>query len=98
MTTEERFHLHEQMLASIERNLGALVEAQQRTERQVGTLAQATDRILGMLQEVIRHQQWADQRVDRSEERMDRLTESQQRLADTLQRFLDSQMGRNGGN
>ena len=105
MTFEEFLGFHQQWSVSIEQNIGALVEAQQRTEQRVdalaqrvdalgqvtGTLIQVSERTLAMFQDMIRHQEQTDQRIDR-------LAENQQRLEDTLQRFLDSQIGGDGRN
>ena len=57
MTLEERVNFHEQMLFSIERNLGALVEAQQRT-------AEAQQRTELRVQELAEAQQRTDREMN----------------------------------
>jgi ABC-type transporter Mla subunit MlaD len=96
VTTEERFHVHEQMIASIERNLGALVEAQQQTEQRVNELTRVVASVieiqrdtLGMIQNVVNRVEQLTQQGAATDRRLDR-------LAETVQRFLDSQTGRNG--
>lgn len=82
MTPEEGLNFHEQFLASLERNVAALVEAQQRTDQNVSRLEQSVAR-LEHQRELAEHQFDTDAKLDR--------------LAETLQKFLDSQLRRNGG-
>lgn len=92
------------MIVSIERNLSALVEAQQKSEQEIAglqgaiiSLAQVVDRGLGLVQELAARQLQADDRQVQADERQRRLDERMDRLAESLQRFLDSQSRRNGG-
>ena len=59
-----RSDFHEQMLLSIERNLGALVEAQQRTELRVRELAEAQQRTELRVQELAEAQQRTDREMN----------------------------------
>ena len=111
MTTEQHLQLHDQMIASIERNLSALVEAQQKSEKEIETsrqvvirLGQVADRTLIMVQELATRQLQADERgiqaderQRQADERQRRLDERMDKLAESLQRYLDSESRRNGG-
>ena len=111
MTTEEYVQLHYQTSASIERNLSALVEAQQKSEQEIAVLrqvviglGQVADRTLVMVQELTARQLQAEDRQLQAEERQRQADERERRvdermdkLAESLQRYLDSQSRRNGG-
>ena len=108
MTFEEFQSFHNQWAASMEQNMGALVEAQQRNEQEIQRLEKVVDGVAQILagsitlwQDVTRRMdQLAQQSEDRGrrlDERMDRLTERIDRLTESVQRFLDAQARRNGG-
>lgn len=91
MTTEQHLQLHDQMIASIERNLSALVEAQQKSELEIAAsqrvvigLGQMVERGLGLLLDVSRN-------VKRLTGKVDELAERQLE-ADERQRRLDERM------
>ena len=98
------------MLLSIERNLGALVEAQQRTELRVQELAEAQQRTdsemntvlavtASLAQATIENQRMLRDlggRMDQLTGRMDQLAGRMDQLAAVLQRFLESQTGPDG--
>ncbi len=108
MTFEEFQSFHNQWAASMEQNMGALVEAQQRNEREIHELRQVVNGLSQILagsftlwEDIARRMdrlaEQGEERARRQDERMDRLTERIDRLTESLQRFLDAQARRNGG-
>ena len=100
MTNGERLQFHEQLLASIERNIAALVEAQQKTDERVDTLAQAVAGLVelvgsnqNMMREVIDMVRLMADRQDYFEEWLARVAQHQEE-ADRRQRESDRRMDR----
>lgn len=98
MTIEERLNFHEQFLASIERNVAVLVEAQQKTEARLDTVvelvgvlvrtAQSHQNALGEVFEVLRRLADEDDRLAlRQQEYEQRQAEADRRGAESDRRL-----------
>ena len=96
MTTDERFQIHEQMMASIEANISALVEAQQKGEKRLDRVGAMVKVGMKMLVALVRHERNQDRRIDRLAEGHKEIQNEQRELQRMLKHFLASQMHRDG--